>query len=48
MQEGILALMQLPKTVVAVGELQDAGGVLISCSRIPPPAGVHGELRQPR
>jgi acetyl-CoA carboxylase carboxyl transferase subunit beta len=30
MQEGILALMQLPKTVVAVEELHDAGSALIS------------------
>src|SRR2546423_2497557 len=30
MQEGILALMQLPKTVAAVEDLKDAGGALIS------------------
>jgi acetyl-CoA carboxylase carboxyl transferase subunit beta len=30
MQEGILALMQLPKTVAAVGELHDSGGALTS------------------
>src|SRR5438034_6464539 len=30
MQEGILALMQLPKTVAAIEDLKDAGGALIS------------------
>src|SRR5919201_514583 len=30
MQEGILSLMQLPKTVCAVEDLHDAGGTLIS------------------
>jgi acetyl-CoA carboxylase carboxyl transferase beta subunit len=30
MQEGILALMQLPKTVVAIEELHEAGGSLVS------------------
>ena len=30
MQEGILALMQLPKTVCALEELHDSGGVMIS------------------
>ena len=30
MQEGILALMQLPKTVCALEELHEAGGVMIS------------------
>jgi acetyl-CoA carboxylase carboxyl transferase subunit beta len=40
MQEGILALMQLPKTVVAVGDLQDAGGVLISVLAHPTTGGV--------
>ena len=40
MQEGILALMQLPKTVVAVGDLQDAGGVLLSVLAHPTTGGV--------
>jgi acetyl-CoA carboxylase carboxyl transferase beta subunit len=40
MQEGILALMQLPKTVAAVGELQDAGGVLVSVLAHPTTGGV--------
>src|SRR5207237_6741272 len=30
MQEGILALMQLPKTVAAVEDLKDAGGAIVS------------------
>ena len=40
MQEGILSLMQLPKTVVAVEELHDAGGTLISVMAHPTTAGV--------
>jgi acetyl-CoA carboxylase carboxyl transferase subunit beta len=40
MQEGILSLMQLPKTVCAVDELHDAGGVLISVLTHPTTAGV--------
>ena len=40
MQEGILALMQLPKTVVAVEELHEAGGTLISVLTHPTTAGV--------
>ena len=40
MQEGILALMQLPKTVAAVGELHDSGGVLISVLAHPTTGGV--------
>jgi acetyl-CoA carboxylase carboxyl transferase subunit beta len=40
MQEGILALMQLPKTVAAVGELHDAGGVLLSVLAHPTTGGV--------
>ena len=40
MQEGILALMQLPKTVAAVGDLQDGGGVLISVLAHPTTGGV--------
>jgi acetyl-CoA carboxylase carboxyl transferase subunit beta len=40
MQEGILALMQLPKTVVAVEELHDAGCALISVMAHPTTGGV--------
>jgi acetyl-CoA carboxylase carboxyl transferase subunit beta len=40
MQEGILSLMQLPKTVCAVEELHDAGGALISVMAHPTTAGV--------
>jgi acetyl-CoA carboxylase carboxyl transferase subunit beta len=40
MQEGILSLMQLPKTVCAVEDLHDAGGVLISVMAHPTTAGV--------
>jgi len=40
MQEGILALMQLPKTVVAVEDLKDAGGALISVIAHPTTGGV--------
>ena len=40
MQEGILALMQLPKTVCAVEDLRDAGGTLISVMAHPTTAGV--------
>jgi acetyl-CoA carboxylase carboxyl transferase beta subunit len=40
MQEGILALMQLPKTVVAVGDLHDSGGALISVLAHPTTGGV--------
>jgi acetyl-CoA carboxylase carboxyl transferase subunit beta len=40
MQEGILALMQLPKTVCAVEELRDAGGVLISVIAHPTTGGL--------
>ena len=40
MQEGILALMQLPKTVCAVEDLHDAGGVLISVLAHPTTGGV--------
>ena len=40
MQEGILALMQLPKTVCAVEELHDAGGVLISVIAHPTTGGL--------
>src|SRR3954465_7764548 len=40
MQEGILSLMQLPKTVCAVEDLHDSGGTLISVMAHPtPPAG---------
>jgi acetyl-CoA carboxylase carboxyl transferase beta subunit len=40
MQEGILALMQLPKTVVAVEELHDAGCALISVMTHPTTGGL--------
>jgi acetyl-CoA carboxylase carboxyl transferase beta subunit len=40
MQEGILSLMQLPKTVCAVADLRDAGGALISVMAHPTTAGV--------
>jgi acetyl-CoA carboxylase carboxyl transferase beta subunit len=40
MQEGILALMQLPKTVAAVDELHEAGGTLISVLAHPTTGGV--------
>lgn len=40
MQEGILALMQLPKTVCAIDELHEAGGALISVLAHPTTGGV--------
>jgi acetyl-CoA carboxylase carboxyl transferase subunit beta len=40
MQEGILALMQLPKTVAAVEDLKDAGGAFISVLTHPTTGGV--------
>jgi acetyl-CoA carboxylase carboxyl transferase beta subunit len=40
MQEGILSLMQLPKTVCAVEDLHDAGGTLINVMAHPTTAGV--------
>lgn len=40
MQEGILALMQLPKTVVAVEELHDAGCAMISVMAHPTTGGL--------
>jgi acetyl-CoA carboxylase carboxyl transferase beta subunit len=40
MQEGILSLMQLPKTVCAVEDLHDAGGALFSVMAHPTTAGV--------
>jgi acetyl-CoA carboxylase carboxyl transferase beta subunit len=40
MQEGILALMQLPKTVCAVDELHDAGGSLLSVMTHPTTGGL--------
>src|SRR5919206_131462 len=40
MQEGILALMQLPKTVAAVEDLKDAGGALVSVLAHPTTGGV--------
>jgi acetyl-CoA carboxylase carboxyl transferase subunit beta len=40
MQEGILALMQLPKTVCALEELHDAGGVMISVLTHPTTGGL--------
>jgi acetyl-CoA carboxylase carboxyl transferase beta subunit len=40
MQEGILSLMQLPKTVCSVEDLHDAGGTMISVMAHPTTAGV--------
>jgi len=40
MQEGILALMQLPKTVCAIDELHDSGGAMISVLTHPTTGGV--------
>jgi acetyl-CoA carboxylase carboxyl transferase subunit beta len=40
MQEGILALMQLPKTVSAVEDMKDAGGALLSVLTHPTTGGV--------
>src|SRR5881396_3274056 len=40
MQEGILSLMQLPKTVCAVEDLHDSGGTLITVMAHPTTAGV--------
>ena len=40
MQEGILALMQLPKTVCAIEELHDSGGALFSVLTHPTTGGV--------
>jgi acetyl-CoA carboxylase carboxyl transferase beta subunit len=40
MQEGILALMQLPKTVCAIEDLHEAGGVLLSVLTHPTTGGV--------
>src|SRR5262245_31569212 len=40
MQEGVLALMQLPKTVAAVSELHESGGALISVLAHPTTGGV--------
>ena len=40
MQEGILALMQLPKTVCAIEELHESGGVLLSVLTHPTTGGV--------
>ena len=40
MQEGILSLMQLPKTVCAVEDLHDAGCALLSVLAHPTTAGV--------
>jgi acetyl-CoA carboxylase carboxyl transferase subunit beta len=40
MQEGILALMQLPKTVAAVAELHDAGGAFVSVLTHPTTGGL--------
>jgi acetyl-CoA carboxylase carboxyl transferase subunit beta len=40
MQEGILALMQLPKTICAIEELHEAGGSLISVLAHPTTGGV--------
>ena len=40
MQEGILSLMQLPKTVCAVADLHDAGGAMVTVMAHPTTAGV--------
>jgi acetyl-CoA carboxylase carboxyl transferase beta subunit len=40
MQEGILALMQLPKTISAIDELHESGGALISVLTHPTTGGV--------
>jgi acetyl-CoA carboxylase carboxyl transferase subunit beta len=40
MQEGILALMQLPKTICAIDELHESGGSLISVLTHPTTGGV--------
>ena len=40
MQEGILSLMQLPKTVAAVADLHDSGQPLLSVMAHPTTAGV--------
>jgi acetyl-CoA carboxylase carboxyl transferase subunit beta len=40
MQEGILSLMQLPKTVCALEDLHDAGGAMFSVMTHPTTAGV--------
>jgi acetyl-CoA carboxylase carboxyl transferase subunit beta len=40
MQEGILSLMQLPKTVCAVEDFKDSGGAMISVMAHPTTAGV--------
>src|ERR687886_1188869 len=40
MQEGILSLMQLPKTVCAVEDLHDAGGAMVTVMAHPTTAGV--------
>jgi acetyl-CoA carboxylase carboxyl transferase subunit beta len=44
MQEGILSLMQLPKTVCAVEDLYDSGGAMFSVMAHPTTAGVLGAL----
>jgi acetyl-CoA carboxylase carboxyl transferase subunit beta len=48
MQEGILSLMQLPKTVCAVEDLHDTGGTLISVMAHPTTGRRARQLRQPR
>ena len=40
MQEGILALMQLPKTICAIDELHESGGSMISVLTHPTTGGV--------
>ena len=40
MQEGVLALMQLPKTVCAIDELHEAGGAMVSVLTHPTTGGV--------
>ena len=40
MQEGILALMQLPKTICAIDELHESGGAMLSVLTHPTTGGV--------
>ena len=48
MQEGILALMQLPKTICALEELHDSGGVMLSVHHAPDDRRPARELRLAR
>ena len=47
MQEGILSLMQLPKTVCAVADLHDAGGAMVTVMAHPTTAGSSARPRSP-